>query len=197
MVQIFSLLDCIAWSFVYIIAIIIGLKDRTLCIPGIPICLNFSWELFVVMFRILNNGAAGLGFLIQIIWLLLDIPILILWLYYSRNNNLFWKNLSILIIAMGFIYIVAYRAGYWAYSAFFINLLMSVMFVYRKIYDPAQRTSLSIAILKLIGTLAATIGNGVLVRNSIVLWLGGLCLLLDIYYLILLLRKRKGKEYEI
>ena len=45
-------------------------------------------------------------------------------------------------------------------------------------------------------TLSATILCGLLYRNLLILWLGGLCLLADIYYVILLLTERKGKEYE-
>ena len=56
--------------------------------------------------------------------------------------------------------------------------------------------SLLIALFKLIGTTAATVLNGILNWNSGVLWCGGCCLILDMWYIICLVNKQKEVEYE-
>ena len=94
------------------------------------------------------------------------------------------------------VYVVAYWGGGWLFSVFLINLIMSTEFIVRQHRDHTNWASLWIAVCKLAGTLSASILNGAMYRNALVLWLGGLCLLADIYYTILLLNERKGKEYE-
>ena len=191
MLVILDWINCIAWSLAYIAAIIIGIKRRTWCIPGVAICVAFSWELLIVIFQLLHGELLSRGFLIQSIWLALDIPILLIWLLLSHMR---WKNLLVLGATMGITFLMAYTTENWAQWAFAINLLISLAFIWRKVRDRSPWTSLWIACCKLIGTLAATIGDGLLNKNPIILWLGGLCLLADIYYIILLLMRTKGEE---
>lgn len=175
----------IGWSLVYIMAITLGIRHKAYCIPKFSICMNFSWELLVVITRLQNGSADTLGFVLQLSWLLLDVVIVITWLLFDRKTSIL-KNLGILLCVMLVVYLWAYRAGGWQSSVFVDNIIMSSEFVYRRKRDNAFMPSRFIAVAKLIGTLAATILNGWLIRNMLVLWLGGLCFLLDLYYLILL-----------
>lgn len=194
MLKILDWTNCIGWSLAYVAAIFTGFKRRTWCIPGIAICVAFSWELLIVAFRVLHSEISGRGFLIQSIWLALDIPILFTWLWYSRNKHSLWKNILMLIGTLCLTYFLVYVTGSWAQWAFGINLLMSVAFVWRKLRDNSPWTSRWIAICKLIGTLAVTIGEGALRRNPMILWLGGLCFMVDIYYFKLLSENKQEEQ---
>ena len=92
------------------------------------------------------------------------------------------RKIVLLLIVLAVMYTLAYRAGKWEFMAFLINLIMSVGFVLRAYQNDTCPKSKIIAILKLSGTLAATILSGLLQRNPLILWLGGLCLLAGVYY---------------
>lgn len=174
----------VSWSLVYLTAIIVGCKHRTWCIPKLAICQNFAWEFWVVLNRICTGGTHSIAFAIQLAWLLLDIGVLITWLIFDQiNAKHFSSNLLLLYVVFAALYLLAYRAKNWEFSAFLINAIMSAAFIIRAHKDPGPWQSRFIAAGKLIGTLAATILNGIIYWNPLLLWLGGLCLLLDSYYL--------------
>lgn len=194
MFQVLDLINGIGWSLTYIAAIILGIKNRTWCLPSLAICQNFAWELLVVIDRMQNNAFHSMSFVIQLTWLLLDIGILLTWLCFdSQNGRKYAPKIALFLSVFGLMYILAYRLSHWEIMAFWINAIMSAAFIYRKAVDSSKWTSKLISITKLIGSLAATIGNGLLQRNPFLLWIGGLCFILDLYYVLMLYRK----EYSV
>ena len=185
----------ICWSVVYVTAITLGFRHRTWYLPKVAICQNFVWELLVVINR-LQNGFFGFAFFVQLVWLLLDVGVLITWIKYDKATN-FPQNIVILLLVFAILYTLAYNAGKWEFAAFLINLIMSMGFVLREHRNGNCPDSAIIAVMKLLGTLAATILCGLLNRSPLILWLGGLCFLADSYYVGILFIKRRGKKYEM
>lgn len=181
----------ISWSLVYITAIFLGIRHKTWCIPKLAICQNFAWEFWVVFNRFKIGATQSVAYAIQLVWFLLDIVILFTWLYFDRRKDRqLSKNISLLLVVFAAMYLLAYRAEKWEFSAFLINAIMSAAFIVRASKSPGLRQSTVISIGKLIGTLAATILNGIIYWNPLLLWLGGLCFLFDCYYLSMLHRQR-------
>ena len=178
----------ISWSLAYIAALLIGFKNKTYCIPKLSICMNFAWELWVVISRVQSGSSLSSGFISQLMWLTLDIGILISWLAFDKDISQIKKGAMFLAVVAA-VYFIAYKAGQWKLSVFVINVLMSLEFLWRCRKECGKWISPFIAFAKLVGTLAATVLNGVIFRNGVILWLGGLCLIFDSYYLMTLRRK--------
>lgn len=174
----------LGWTVAYILAVVRGFRYKTWCIPGFSICMNFAWELSAVLERISNGSTLGLPFAMQLSWLVFDLGILATWLLYDRSSKRqLLKNILLFLTVLITVYSVARLAGHWEFSVFLINLLMSLEFLVRLEKDPSAWASRGIAVAKLVGTLAATLLNGLVYTNLAVLWMGGLCLLLDSYYI--------------
>ena len=169
----------IAWSAAYILAILFGCRKKTYAIPALCICLNFSWELWVVMARMMQHSPFNSGFVSQLLWLVLDIGVLLTWLCFGSQP--IWKKLLLFLFAAAGMALFTFVADLWAETAFVINAIMSVVFLFR--LDRQIHTSLSIAVLKCIGTFPATILNGILHKHLLILTIGGLCLLADLLYI--------------
>lgn len=183
-----------SWTAAYIAAIVCGYRHKTWCIPALSICMNFSWELCAVLNRVMEGSVSGLPFAIQLSWLIFDVGIFASWLLFDRKSKkLKYRNL--LLFAAVFIAVcwTTWIAEQWEFSVFLINVIMSAEFIYRLSVDDSKWTSRTIAITKLIGTLAATTLNGLIFRNLTVLWLGGICLILDGYYALRLIRLNKNE----
>ena len=174
----------LGWSGAYVAAVILGIRHQVYCIPALSICMNFSWELWVVINRLQNGSADTLGFFIQLTWLLLDMFIVATWFLFEKDASIL-KKLCTLLCIMLVVYLWAYRAGGWQASVFAINAIMSAEFIYRSNKDNCFYQSRFIAGAKMIGTFAATVLNGLFFCDMLVLWLGGLCFLMDLYYLII------------
>ena len=180
----------ISWTLVYALAIYHGIRKKTYCIPAVCICLNFSWELLVVAVRVLTRSPMDSGFISQLLWLALDVGVLYTWLRYASEPP--WKKKIVLFLTAAAVMATAtLYAGFWEESAFIINFIMSVAFLFRM--DKGIFCSLLIAILKCVGTLPATILNGMLNRNLLILTIGGLCLLADLLYIHDIMRTKKIK----
>lgn len=187
--MVFDLINGACWSVVYITAIIVGVKHKTWCIPKLSIFLNLSWEVLIVITRLANHNFNLLSFWIQLVWLLLDIGVLLTWILYEKREASFKKILFDIIlfcVSFSLMFLMAYLLDKWELAAYLINLIMSCAFVVRAVKKPGKWQSRLIAICKLAGTLAATILSGFILREYFLLWLGGLCLLFDIWYVIML-----------
>lgn len=177
------------WGFAYVVAIVLGFKNKTHYIPGLSICMNFAWEFWVVVSRIRYGEIFSIAFFIQLTWLILDIGIVLTWQLFRKRKKLTCvKDICCFGCAFIIVFIWAFLGAGWESSVFVINLIMSLDFIIRLHTDNAKHTSLMIAVAKMIGTLAATILNGIVYVNALVCWLGGLCLILDIYYIVLLVK---------
>ena len=190
MTMVLDVIMGVCWSVAYIAAVIVALKRRTWCFPALAICQNFSWELLAVINEISAKRDFSVAFAIQITWLLLDVLILVIWLTFDkRNEGQLRKNIVILICVFVIMYILAYRGEFWGETSFVINAIMSAAFIWRIKVDKSSWTSYCVAINKLVGSLAATIGYGLIEKNILLLWIGGICLILDSYYLLILHQK--------
>ena len=170
----------ICWSIVYLIAIVAGIRKKTYCIPAVCICLNFSWEFWVVLVRIMEQSPLSSGFVSQLLWLILDVGVLWTWMRDGQGVSI-KKKWMLLIGAAALMAAVTVGAGRWLEAAFSINLIMSVAFLYQT--DQQVYRSAPIAFLKCIGTFAATILNGMIDRNLFALAIGGMCLIADVCYI--------------
>jgi len=169
----------ISWMLVYVIAIYLGIQRKTYCIPGICICLNFSWEMLAVLVRVIQHSPLNSGFVSQLLWLIWDVGVLYTWIRFSDRYT--WRKM-ILFSGMAIIMVLTTLGlSLWEVTAFTINLIMSVTFLFQ--LDKQVYPSVLIALLKCVGTLAATVLNGVVYRNYLILAIGGLCLFADLCYL--------------
>lgn len=184
------------WSTVYVAAIALGIKRKTYLIPALSICLNFSWEFWAVAERMFHGTARGESFFIQTAWLMLDVGVFVTLLLYGprKGTRLCWRSLVGLTAALAIGYVLLFRKGRFLEWAFWDNTLMSGLFIrhYRK--GNRGGVSLLIAAAKLLGTLCNTILEGIICKNLAALWLGGICLILDGYYLIELSVGRERDE---
>jgi hypothetical protein len=179
----------IGWSLAYVTAIIIGFRYKSYCIPRLSICMNLSWEFWVVISRMQSASSFSSGYFSQLLWLSLDMIVLLTWFLYDRELRAVTK-FSMLSSIFIILFVWAYVYDGWLSSVFVINLVMSIEFVLT-VGKNKISNSLLIALFKLIGTTAATVLNGILNWNSGVLWCGGCCLILDMWYIICLVNKQK------
>ena len=171
----------ISWSLVYVIAIIIGIRKKALGIPAVNICLNICWESCVVIARVIGRSEFDSGFISQLLWLGLDIGLLCV--FFKHANWLpVLKKLVYLGGAAISMVLCTWMLGLWAETAFAINLIMSIFFLWSN--HKRVFSSLTIAVLKFVGTLSATILNGIIHQDYIIVALGGLCFIADICYII-------------
>ncbi len=179
------------WIVTYITAIVIGFRYRTCCIPPISICMNFSWELLIVITRFQLEFTFSATFFIQLIWCLLDFVILLTWqLFRTQQRRTHIKDGMLFLCIFVIVFASTRFFDNWTFLAFFMNLIMSIEFIFSFNKDATKYSSRFIAITKLIGTLFATLLNGLMYKDQLILGIGGLCLILDIYFLMLLLSKR-------
>ena len=187
-----------AWSVVYVAAVVLGFHRKTYCIPLCSICCNFGWELWAVITRLLSGETYGLGWWIQFFWLFLDIGVLLTAILYGPRSRKGLPYVVPLLAALIVIdYVLLFRMGACLWVSFFINALMSALFVLRTRRGDHRGDSLIIAAGKLTGTLSASILNGLLYPNLLVLWLGGICFIFDSCYVWLLIdsfKQREGKK---
>lgn len=183
----------LCWAAVYIIAIIIGIRSKTYCIPWLAICCNLSWEISVVLDRCMNHSPLDSSFIYQILWLILDVGVLVTWLI--RKNKNIGVQIAVLFVILAITLFSNLIGGFWKESVFLINLLMSALFLFKA--DTKVIDSISIAILKCVGTLAATILNGFIYANLIVVALGGFCFIADLCYICDVFAQRRSASAKI
>ena len=181
----------ICWSLVYILAIALGIQQKTWCIPAVSICLNFSWEFWVVTFRLIHGGASGLAFYTQLGWLILDIGVLLTLICYFPKKHFVFVGL---VVSLMIGWVLLFRLEWFLEFAFLDNALMSLLFIRRKLRDGTKGDSRLIGEAKLLGTLSSTVLEGVLRRNFFALYVGGICLILDAYYLLLVTQKTERRS---
>ncbi|KRN13197.1 hypothetical protein IV37_GL000839 [Fructilactobacillus fructivorans] len=188
-------LSGICWSLVYIMMIYIGFKHKTYCMPLWAAGLNIAWELLYSISNINTLGFA-LPTAIHVFWFLLDIGVIACYFIYGKKYQIkdlqpYYILQGITVILASFIIEYAFYDALGAtngsnYSAFSQNLLMSVLFIVMFFKRPnLEGQSLTIAIAKFIGTLAPTILDGFILSYRFVTWIGLLCAVYDIAYIIL------------
>ncbi|GGD54026.1 transmembrane-type terpene cyclase [Paenibacillus nasutitermitis] len=177
------------WTIVYILVIYKGLKDQTCGMPLPSICANITWEFlftFLLPFHPLQQ-------VVTLVWFLLDCIILLQYFFYSKKLYpqpvLIASVFSLLVIAL-LLHIgiaVEFQDKWGIYSAFGINLLMSILFIQMLLKKGMQGQSRSIAFFKLAGTLCASLFSYLLFPHSFLLpILYVLIFILDAAYLLMI-----------
>ncbi|WP_162262858.1 hypothetical protein [Paenibacillus sp. Soil787] len=160
--------------------------------PIVALCANITWEFLfslVMPFHPLQQ-------IVTLLWFLLDCIILFQFLYYSKNQSPIWPIkpivLSLLVIALLLHYGIAaeFHDPEGKYSAFGINLMMSILFITMLLKQDLHGQSIVIAYSKMVGTLCASIWCYSLNPNSILLnMLYILIFILDVVYILLVYSK--------
>jgi hypothetical protein len=180
------------WTITYLLVIYKSFRDRTCGMPYAALCANITWEFlfsFVLPFNLLQQ-------IITVIWFLLDCIILLQFFYYSKRLYTTWPTrtfvLSLLAIALLLHYGIAteFHDLEGKYSAFGINLMMSILFIKMLITIDLLGQSKYIAYCKMIGTLCASVLCYSQYPHSILLAIMYILIfVLDIVYIILINNK--------
>ncbi len=177
------------WTIVYVLIIFKGFKDKACGMPFASICANITWEFtytFIMPFNPLQQ-------IVTLIWFLLDCIILFQFFSFAKKRS----NKRMLYTAAGALMTIFFLLYYGAavefndkmglYSAFGINLLMSILFIQLLQRQGMQGQSLSIGFFKMIGTLCASIFSYYLHPQSILLTIMYIIILaLDVVYMLLI-----------
>jgi len=151
----------ICWTVVYITAIVEGFRRKTWCIPAVSICINFSWEFWSVVVKTVANET-GQSYYIPLVWLLLDIGVFLTLLLYGPKNGskICWgavAGLTAATLVGGFVF---FQMQEFLLGSYLDNVTMSALFVRRRIKGDQNGDVKVIAVMKLIGTLCATMLYG-------------------------------------
>jgi len=150
------------WILTYVFIIIKSKKDQFCGMPLPAICANITWEFLFTFVMPLNSLQQA----VTLIWFLLDCVILFQYFIYSKKadkatplNTTYQIVLSLLIMFLLLHYgsALEFQDEMGLYSAFAINLMMSVLFVNLIMTKGLLGQSLAIAYFKMIGTLCASI----------------------------------------
>lgn len=198
-----TLLSGVAWAVVYVVAIRIGLQQRTYAIPAAALALNIAWE-SIYATRGLAAGDPSAQTFVNVAWAFADVVIVYTFLRYGRRELPDFVSRSMFVAWAVLIFGTAYAVQWlflmefgWAdaskYAAFLQNLLMSVLFIAMFVARRGPRgQSIVIGVAKWIGTLAPTILFGVLAGSTFIVGVGLLCSVFDLAYIGLLVWARHG-----
>lgn len=194
----------IAWTVVYLDCIRVGFRDHTFPMPLFALGLNIAWEVmygYKVITHVVNAQAV-----IIVIWAALDAVIVVTYFRYGRR---YWPShlprwgfipWGASAIVLGFVlqqlFVVEFGDQQAVrYAAFLQNLLMSVLFLAMFASRPGgEGQSTTIAVGKLVGTMAATVIYGVLEASVFILTVGVACAALDAAYVWCLRDLRHGEN---
>ncbi len=195
----FTFMVGVFWILTYVMIIYRGFIDKRCGMPFAALCGNVTWE---YIYSILFPHAPPANYIIYL-WLGLDIIILYQFILYSRDDlpkpladQWFLPTIvSAFLIAFSLHYFIAIefanRDG--GYSAYGLNLLMSILFVFMLLRrDDLRGQSMYIAVFKLIGTIFASIVSYSFYPNSSLLtFLYVATFFFDILYVIMLQQRIK------
>ncbi|MDQ0030054.1 transmembrane-type terpene cyclase [Arthrobacter bambusae] len=191
-----TILSGVAWTTVYVCAILVGFRDKSYAIPAAALGLNIAWEVIYALHS-LSTRLSVQG-VINIAWALADMVIVYTFLRFGRRElpgfvtRPLFVGWSVLLLIASFIVQWLFIAEFdWdpasRYAAFLQNLLMSGLFIAMFAARRGLRgQSMVIAVAKWIGTLAPTISFGVLQNSLFILGIGLLCSIFDLSYIGLL-----------
>jgi hypothetical protein len=183
------------WTLAYIFIIIRSFRDKTYGMPFWALSFNICWEF--IFSTLLSDHGQPTQLLFNRIWVILDVFILFAYFKYGirewpkKLSVIFFYPYSImvLVISFGFIYFLSRELHDTSgrYIAYIQNLMMSMLFI--NMLNNRQGLagqSLGIALLKMIGTLSATI-LFIFYRSKFVVFAGSLCFFFDLIYFVMVL----------
>ena len=196
---ILTVITGVAWTIVYVAAIWVGFRQKTFAMPFAALALNFAWELTYAALDTRTavshpNTVAVVWALVEIAWALADVLIVYTFFRFGRAEFPFLTRQMFMIwavVAFGascavqWLFIAEFGArDAVRYSAFLQTLLMSGLFIAMFFARRGLRgQTLTIAIAKWMGTLAATLLYGVVEWSPFILGLGVLCCVFDVVYI--------------
>ena len=184
----------ICWAMAYLLMVWNGelfSAKAHLMIPTLACAFNISWELVAMIY---SHGNLG-----HIVWFFLDVGVFLLCLkyIYKKAKKAIIYTAVYIIVTILFVQIAyevfKFRNGM-LFSSFVINLIMSVMFV---VFEKqiSEKGKVSIAVLKMLGTMCATLSAG---KGFVFLEIIGLVIfLVDLFYVALCMERqavRKNKR---
>lgn len=197
-----------AWTIVYINAIWVGFRQRTFAMPLVALALNFAWELTysavdlrtAVTVPSTTNTAWAV---VEIVWALFDVVVVATFFRFGRaefpslSKRMFTAAAMLAFavsLAVQWLFIAEFGAQVAVrYSAFLQTVVMSWTFIAMFVGRRGLRgQTVTIAVGKWIGTLAATILYGVVEPSSFILGLGIVCCVLDLVYIGLVVRAKRS-----
>jgi hypothetical protein len=154
------------WTVAYVVFAREGMRERIYALPLLAICLNFTWEAIAVF--LIDNPIAVWRWL-EWSWLAVDLILLEQLFRYGRaaapvaelRERFNWVVVGTLVLAFvgQYTFIEYFNDVLGFITAFVINLIMSVAFVFMYFLRPDQRgLSYAGAWLKMLGTLGTSIG---------------------------------------
>ena len=160
----FALFSGIFWAITYLLILHRSIQDRVIGMPMVALCLNIAWE-FIFSFVYPSNKPQ---LYVNYIWFCSDLVIVRQYLKLNQAafaeylpKKLFYPAFCS-VLAIGFFNMLfatnelGTKLGS-HYTAFEINLIMSVLFIYILLSsDRTQGQSISIAATKMIGTAFAS-----------------------------------------
>jgi hypothetical protein len=195
-----TLVGGFCWTWVYIESIRIGIKQRTYAMPLFALGLNFAWEAIYSYLGWTRHETITAQDVINVCWLIADVFIVVTWWRFGLKD---WPEhlgkhtfgaWGALVFCVSFLLQLAFIREFGAedaviYSAYLQNLVMSLLFIdlfLRRKGKVGQ--SLTIAVNKWLGTLAAVILFGYLQQRTFVTLVGALCSVFDLVYIGLLVK---------
>jgi len=163
----------VLWAIVYILAIIIGHRQKTYAVPMVAIGLNVNWE---IVHTAIHPPALLSNLISNFVWLALDLIIVTQLIRYGRErqpNEFLRRYFGVIVVAVMALALAGHITFYnhvtanaifpdheGVVSAFIINLVMSVLFVGFYFARPnGEGLSKPIAWLKMLGTAALSLAN--------------------------------------
>lgn len=190
------------WSITYILIIRRGFKDRTYGMPLAALCANISWEAIFSFVYPVSTPQLYINY----IWFLLDVLIVMQFLYYGKNEfpalsfrKFYAMFLLSLTTAFGLVLFITRDFKDWqgAYAAFGQNLMMSVLFIvmlYSR--NNLRGQSIYIALFKMFGTgitsVAFYLYQPISLGSVLLPFLYVSIFVYDIIYIILIYQKCRG-----
>ncbi|OWY63495.1 hypothetical protein B7486_52805 [cyanobacterium TDX16] len=160
-----AILSGIFWTITYLLIIRRSIQDQSVGMPLVALCMNISWE-FIFSFVFPSHKPQ---LYVNYVWSFLDLVIVIQYLKFNKFEfskhfppNFFHPNFfSTLAVSFFNMLFITYDFGRdrgAIYTAFQINLIMSMLFIYMLLSRGNFRgQSMYIAIAKTIGTAYASL----------------------------------------
>ncbi|MGL4620499.1 transmembrane-type terpene cyclase [Chroococcidiopsis sp.] len=160
-----AILSGIFWTITYLLIIRRSIQDKSVGMPLVALCMNISWE-FIFSFVFPSRKPQ---LYINYVWFFLDLVIVIQYLKFNKfefskhfPQNFFHPTFfSVLAVSFFNMLFITYEFGRdrgAIYTAFQINLIMSMLFISMLLSRGDVRgQSMYIAIAKTIGTACASL----------------------------------------
>jgi hypothetical protein len=157
---------CVCWVVAYVMIVAKCFRDHTYGLPLVAICLNFAWELLA---SFVYPNPVALWHAFDRIWLIVDVVIVYQLLRWGRAEQAiaelrrYFPVVVLLTFVLGvwgqFSFVASYQDRLGLVSAFGVNLIMSILFVffYFSRRDTGRGISRGGAVFKLLGTLGTSI----------------------------------------